>query len=144
MRASGTLTLLAPAESNPGLGERIALRGEFVPDARDYAFVYTSLEPACVALAEQVADRLWLRPRPLSALGSPIAMLKLALWHSSDHVIVVLPTAALRAMAHASHEQAATVILSRIEHGPIELLELSVAATDDLTFPPLANAVRRS
>lgn len=135
MRCSGTLTLLAAAESDPMLGERIAWRGEFVPDPRDYACVYTSPEPACVALAEQVADRLWLRPRLLSALSSPHTLLELALWHSSEHVIAVLPAAGLRAMAQASHEHAATAIRSQIEHGPIELLELSVAATDEVGRP---------
>ena len=131
MPTSCTLILVAATASDRAAQERIAALPEFVRDARAFGFLYTAEESDCVALADCIADRLWLSPRGLFGLGTPHALLELARSHRYERIIVVAPAHRLRpALAWLrAHEPRAQV--TQIERGPVALFELSIAERAD-------------
>jgi hypothetical protein len=127
MPTSCTLILVAATRSDRAAQERIAAWPGFVRDAGAFGFLYTAEEPACIALANCIADRLWLPPRGLFGLGTPHGLLELARSHRFERIVVVAPAQRLQpALAWLrAHEPRAQV--TQIERVPVALFELSIA-----------------
>lgn len=127
MPTSCTLILVAAAASDRASRERVAALPEFVRDAQGYGFLYTAEDPSCVALAECIADRLWLSPRGLFGLGTPEALLELARSHRYERIVVVAPGHRLEpalAWLRAYEPRAQVTQLARV---PLALFELAIA-----------------
>jgi hypothetical protein len=71
------------------------LRSLLTQRARELCFLYTSEEPACVALAERIGDAIWLTPRRHVGLSTPRAWLELLRSHRYERGVAVVPAAAL-------------------------------------------------
>ena len=127
MPAACTLILVAASDSDRVSQERVASLPAFVRGARDFGFLYTAEDPACIALADCIADRLWLSPRGLFGLGTPHALLELARSHRYERMVVVAPAQRLEpALAWLrAHEPRAQV--TQLQRAPVALFELSIA-----------------
>jgi hypothetical protein len=127
MPTSCTLTLVAATSSERASQERIAAWPGFARDAGAFGFLYTAEDPACIALADCIADRLWLRPRGLFGLGTPHGLLELARSHRFERIVVVAPEQRLQPALTwlRAHEPRAHV--TQVERVPVALFELSIA-----------------
>ena len=124
---SCTLILVTAAGSDRASHERVASFPGFVGDARGYGFLYTAEDPSSIALADCIADRLWLSPRGLFGLGTPHTLLELARSHRYQRIVVVAPAPRLEpALAWLrTYEPGAQI--TQIEWGPVPMFELSIA-----------------
>jgi len=127
MPTSCTLTVVAATSSDRVSQERIAAWPAFVRDAGAFGFLYTAEDPVCIALANCIADRLWLRPRGLFGLGTPHGLLELARTHRFERVVVVAPEQRLQPALAWLRAHEPRGLVRQIERVPIGLFELSIA-----------------
>jgi hypothetical protein len=127
MPTSCTLIVVAATPSDRPLQERIAAWPGFVREASAFGFLYTAEDPACVALANCIADRLWLCPRGLFGLGTPHGLLELARSHRFERIVVVAPEQRLQAALAWLRAHEPRALVRQIERVPVALFELSIA-----------------
>jgi hypothetical protein len=118
MSAFGTLTLVAAGAGDGRDNERVAVFGR---DARSFGFLYTAEDPACIALADRIGDRLWLSPRCHLGLGAAPALLELARSHRYERVVAVVPAAELDTTLAALRRAEPGTRLTRLDSCVIEL-----------------------
>jgi hypothetical protein len=127
MATSCTLILVAAAGGDRASQERVASFPGFVRDARGYGFLYTAEDPSCIALADCIADRLWLSPRGLFGLGTPHALLELARSHRYERIVVVAPAPRLEPALAWLRAYEPRAQITQVERGPVPIFELSTA-----------------
>lgn len=125
MSTTSELLLVGAVGSDGPAG---TLRTVLTQRARELGFLYTSEEPACVALAERIGDAIWLTPRRHVGLSTPRAWLALLCSHRYERVVAVVPAAALALCNDVLFDVLRGARCSRWTDASAPVIELSLRA----------------